>query len=472
MQVEMRPGSTSRLLVIIAPLLLLAACVFYGALWPKAPYATMDTPTYADLAKDLRQLHLTRLHMRTPGLPVLMILTGADRAETRAFYYASLFLHFAAVGILTYLLSVLRINSKTLGLFFCAGMLPVFVAPAAYISTENLSEFLVVVCIAGLMFWTMTARFVFLGAFLLGGIGAALTRPTFQLLPVALAVCVLICHRTGIVRMPYRRLIGGLAGAVVAHMTILVGYSVLNYRLFDYFGVSSMAAYGLSTKVPGVLEAIPERYGPVREILLRHRNRMLVDPGLDHTGQNFIYRALPELIAYHGGNRTAALKEIQSLSMYLIRTRPMSYLNECTKAMAGYWMPTDEPLVIGQSALRRVFWDAIQMALIGIFFVEAIALVGHFLFRVPIFAATKFSGLSAEDPRLGFFILGHCVVWVTMLVSCFAAIGLSRYRAPTELILMAVSIAGFQIWRDGLWSAAPSEVGSGGSVRQPVTQAV
>jgi hypothetical protein len=62
------------------------------------------------LACHLGQLYLSdfwidELHLRTPGYPLLLLLTGSSQAPTRTLFFTSLLLHFASVWLLASALS-------------------------------------------------------------------------------------------------------------------------------------------------------------------------------------------------------------------------------------------------------------------------------------------------------------------------------------------------------------------------------
>src|SRR5574339_167049 len=70
-----------------------AAFMAYAWLWPQAPVMEGDSPQYLEVARDLTDFRIDALHDRTPGYPLLLVLTGSTETPTRALFYASLLLH-------------------------------------------------------------------------------------------------------------------------------------------------------------------------------------------------------------------------------------------------------------------------------------------------------------------------------------------------------------------------------------------
>ncbi len=70
----------------VAVFTVMVAFVGYDAWWPSAPLNGPDVPSYMRVATDLKDLRLTRFHQRTPGYPLVLLLTGSDQRLTRALF--------------------------------------------------------------------------------------------------------------------------------------------------------------------------------------------------------------------------------------------------------------------------------------------------------------------------------------------------------------------------------------------------
>ena len=125
---------------LIHVLLFAAAFCFYGALWSKAPATQPDSGSYLRLAQDLSDFHIDRAQERTPGYPVLLLLTGSSQSPNRGLFYVSLALHFASIWLLASVLWRAGLSGRKVTLFSLILLLPPFVEPAAYVLTETLAE--------------------------------------------------------------------------------------------------------------------------------------------------------------------------------------------------------------------------------------------------------------------------------------------------------------------------------------------
>ena len=173
-------------------LVLLVQCAvawsFYSLVWSDAPVSVPDSPGYLRAAQDLSDFHLDELQQRAPGYPLLLLLTGSQHSPGRTLFFVSLFLHFASIYILAYGLYQAGLKAWTISIFSLILLLPPYVEPAAYILSEVLAEVLLVVAVIGFYLWYLRnqAGWILLSSIAMGC--AALTRPAYQLLPIAIIV--------------------------------------------------------------------------------------------------------------------------------------------------------------------------------------------------------------------------------------------------------------------------------------------
>ena len=86
------------------------ALIGYATLWYAAPILTGDSFGYMRLATDLRQLHISEFHQRTPGYPLILLLTGSGSKPTLGLFYVSLAMHFASAFCVAKLVRYLGVN--------------------------------------------------------------------------------------------------------------------------------------------------------------------------------------------------------------------------------------------------------------------------------------------------------------------------------------------------------------------------
>jgi hypothetical protein len=428
------------------------ALVVYALVWRQAPVMTLDSPSYMRLARDIKHLTLSRLQERTPGFPLFLILTGSENGPTRLLFYSSLLVHFATIGILAYLLDILAVPRLLTALFLVISLLPPYVEPAAYVMTETLSQFLIVVACVALVFWLARKRNVFLVLFSAAAMSAAFVRPTFQALAPFLAMCAVLCFvMRCTVRMSIRRLLISLGVAVLIPMSSLAAYAYVNYLKFEYFGTSSMGAFTASVKTVSFIEELPDQYADIRDILLKYRDTELLKPFSDHTAQMTAWRAVGELRRHYGNNERTVVTRLADADWYLIKHKPMSYLIECMKSLAVYWLPNEVLLSNGGSGILRAIWAVLQLAVIGFFILQGAAVCGFGLIWLSLLAAKR-SSLPRLNRRLQLsvcaYVMGSGLIAYTAAISCFLGTGIPRLRTPSELLIIATSVIGCVIWSD------------------------
>src|SRR5437867_1539395 len=81
-------------------LLFAVAFWVYTTLWRQVPVMTSDSGQYLAVASDLRDLRIDYLHTRTPGYPLLLLLTASSEVPNRILFFLSLLLHFTSIWIL------------------------------------------------------------------------------------------------------------------------------------------------------------------------------------------------------------------------------------------------------------------------------------------------------------------------------------------------------------------------------------
>jgi len=223
-------------------LILALAVVAYFLLWRQAPYVTNDWGGYARVAKDIAQ-HLlpTEIHFRTPGYPMLLVLTGSTDVPSRALFLLQLLLHVTAVFLVVDLLRKLGFSRWVQRGCLLLMVLPPFIEPAAYALTESACAFLLSVTI-----WLIARKewgyWSAVGSGFAAGL-AALTRPGYQLLGLALALVMLA--------------IGQWRRAIVLALVFLatVGSLILyNGARFGYPSITSATGWNLSTRTAMFLD--------------------------------------------------------------------------------------------------------------------------------------------------------------------------------------------------------------------------
>ena len=139
-------------------LLFAVAFWVYTTLWRHAPVMTSDSGQYLAVASDLRDFRIDYLHTRTPGYPLLLLLTASSEVPNRILFFLSLLLHFTSIWILASVLYSAGLTKTMLSLFGLLLLLPPYVEPAAYVMPENLTEFMLVVGFGSFILWALRCK--------------------------------------------------------------------------------------------------------------------------------------------------------------------------------------------------------------------------------------------------------------------------------------------------------------------------
>src|SRR5262245_1859499 len=220
---------------------LLFASSFWFSSWlgSNAPYITGDSPSYMGAAQDISDFHLNQLLDRPPGYPLFLILTKSANTPNRLLFAVTLSLHFLSVWILAAVLFESGLGEVSISLFALILLLPPYVESSAYVMSETVAEAALAVAFGCFVMWTVRRRAIWIALSSLSFGYAALTRPTYQFLGLALSACLIVfsilCRSTALTLK--RALLAGLIFLVGSVVTV-GSYSLINYTSFGYFGLS------------------------------------------------------------------------------------------------------------------------------------------------------------------------------------------------------------------------------------------
>lgn len=444
-----------------------AVVLFYATLWPAAPLLASDSPGYLEVAKDLSpDLSLDDLHMRTPGYPVLLLLTGSSQQPTRLLFFAQLLLHFSAAWLLSS--ALLRITgSASLALMFGLVMaLPPYVEPAAYVLTESLTEFTLAVAFTSLVYWVLRPIRSFHLVLIGGSLAfAALTRPVYQLLPLTICGVLILIGIVG--RNKALKATRFRAAIVIPVISLIpvVALAFFNLLRFSYFGITPNLGLNLATRTASFVEKLPSDYGQVRDTLVRVRNEHLIT-GSSHTAYQYLGSALKDL------EQITGLKSYPDLANYLLRlnvtlivSHPLNYLNTVGRDMASYWLPYGGQLSsMGVNGIQLV-WSGLHFVVLAVFISVLVLVAGVVAFGL----AREYVGktdevreageaVRAQGTRLVSFALAAAIVFYTMALTVLIDTGDPRHRVPTDALVIVMCVIGVQSW----WEIVRTEAGKGG----------
>jgi len=431
-----------------------AAFWLYTTLWPNAPLIASDSQGYMRVARDLTDFHVDQLHNRAPGFPLLLLITGSSQVPTRMLFFLSLVFHFVAVWLLAAVLHAAGLKGNVLIFFVLLLLLPPYVEPAAYVLTETLTEFMLSAGFVGLVFWFLRRSTIWLVLSALAIAYSALSRPTYQALALAMTGCLfLIPFLLRSVRIRYRDVAKASTALICVSIVLVGGCSFVNYVKFDYFGITPMLGFNLSTKTVRVIERLPDEHAPVREFLIRVRDTALVQDST-HTGVMYIWmdNVIPELTEITGLQKAQLSNYMLKINLLLIAKAPLEYLADVFRVLLLYWFPSTTQLANMSSRYVQLLWAVIHFGLIGVFFLQLVMLVGAVVYIMMsgqlITRKDKVlsSELSSITPQIYIYSLAGTIVLYSMLISCLVEVGNPRYRVPSDALIAFMCFLGVHLW--------------------------
>ena len=315
------------------------ALVLYSLLWPGTPLQDADSPEYLAAARDLLDFRLDELHHRTPGYPLLLALTGSVPEPGRLIVALSFVLHLAAVWLLVALSRKAGVAPRYRLALAALLLLPPYVENTHWVLSDISTAFWLTVGVAALVtgMWSSRMGLVLAGSIAFGVAG--LTRPIYLVVwaPVA---CWFLVHSFS----PGRRVaigdrISALSALVLPSVLISGSFVLWNFANFDFFGPSPRMGYHLGTRTVRVLERLPESDEPVRGILIRARDRALVQPDSDHRGFYYWYLCRDELLAVTGMSEPELSRYLSRLHMKLILGSASALSGGCRPCIRNLLVP-------------------------------------------------------------------------------------------------------------------------------------
>ena len=410
-----------------------------------------DSPTYLSTAQQL--LNFNNSELRTPGYPLLLVLVGSAQSPNRALFFVSLFLHFASIWLLASVLYAAGLTAIMLNLFGLILLLPPYVEPAAYVLSENLAEVTLVAGFVSFFFWLLRKRTIWILISSVSIAYAALTRPTYQFLALAMVgYLLLMAFSLHSKQLKWNDAIRWSLILICGSVVILGGYAFVNYRSFGYFAVSPKLGLSLSLKTVRSIERLPDEYAGIRAVLIRGRNSELVMEA-SHTGNGYIWAMVPELTKITGLQYSELSAYMLRLNLLLIQKAPLEYLREVVWAFGTYWFPSATTLANFNSRTLQFLWGALHFLLIGGFAFNLIILVGAACFIrkskefIKVHGKTLGSKLRLIDSQALMYGLAGTIVIYTAAISCLVEGGDPRYRVPTDSLVVFMLFLGTHLWR-------------------------
>ncbi len=412
--------------------------------WRATTRPMADTSGYRAAAEVLRHGWPT-LTDRTPGYPLLLLLTGsAGPGPHRLLFVVQLLMHAATIVLVVDLAG--RVGVGRIGRAALAALLvsPAVLLRVVYEGTEGLCALLLTL-IAWLLLTPWDPRHRLRRAIVLGACSgyAAMVRPTFTLLFVPVALLALGPARRaapapGTAPADHRGAGAAVLAAVALPALVFVGgLSASNAIRFDSPGLTPLAPYHLSSRTSPYVERLPRSYEPARSVLIEARDRALLR-GESMAPENFIWDARADLAEATGLRGPALDRYVMRIDLELILHHPFDYLDTVKTSSVNYSNMDSQPAVQGLGVPLTWAQQAAHLVLLA-------AALG-------LWALVPGLGLvGLVDPaRARTLVVALGLSAYTGVVSVMTETGTARLRAPTEPLLALALVVAAAIARPAL----------------------
>ena len=422
--------------MIVAGIVALVAAVQRVLLWRVyGPVSYGDTGSYLRSAEVLARLTLDGYDgTRVPGYPAFVALIGVDPDRV-----------FAAQLVLGWLITMMLYlwawqttrRTSLAAVVACAyTLVPALFLFEANLLTETLTALLLVV------------SFVLL---------IPLERAAGWVRGVLAAALGLTCGAVGLVRIlfypltfwlfPFVWAAGGgprqgrlfrSALFLAAALLLLGGWVSYIYNAFGFLAPTTMGGYNLVQHAGVFFEYLPDEDAALRDTYLEYRDARIAERS-DQT--NTIWEAIPELTEVSGLGFYDLSREMQRLSLKLIRAHPDLYLRNVAEGWIDFWK-------------APVYWDPAQAATPAVADVLRVwAAAGRLLMLAAnasllllsawvIFRFRRYRDLLRD--RLWLAPWGF--IWLTSVVQTFADHGDNpRFLIPLQAVVFYVVIVGGEV---------------------------
>ena len=348
--------------------MVLALGLRLGMAFIYAPAHDSDTQSYLNIA---RLLHSLTLHgndaTRPPVYPGLIALLQLDE---RAVWTAQSAMGLAVSAML--FLVTWRLTGRGWLAFVAGAAHSLNLAQLFFegmILSETTTTFLLAVSLTLLVLrfraverWPWTELVLGVLAGLL-----ALTRPQ-MLYWSAVLIPLVWLRRRG---KPLRVRAAALALLAAPIVTLVLGWSFVNWRTAGYFGPTSLTGYSLTNMVGNFMEYAPDKYASVRDIYLEHRAARVAATG-NHAMT--VWAAFFDLSRAADVDYSGLSRLLTEISLKLIVAHPLLYLANVVRSWIGFWkVPIywDLDLIHPHELMSivRNAWNVERAMLLGVNFV-------------------------------------------------------------------------------------------------------
>ena len=401
------------------------------------PISYADTNSYLRLARVVSRLTLEGYDgTRVPGYPATLALVGMDPERV---WLAQMTLGWV-VSILLFWLTWRTTGSAVMGaLVGCLyDLIPGQLLFEANLLTETLTTFWIVLSLALLVALgrvrNLTAE---IGLALVLGLVASipgLFRPLFFPLTIWLLPFIWVMGDG-----EWRPRLVRLAVYSIGPLLIQGGWLLFMNNSFNVVSPTVMGGFSLVQHTGEYFEYLPDEVASIRDTYLYYRDLHVAERGVQ---TNAIWDAIPAMSEATGLSFYGLSRELNRLSLQLIREHPDLYFRNVWEGWVGFWKA---PVYWQSSAVSSPAARALLTGLIQVGRVLSIAANAFFIFL---------SGLamvsSRGRTRLGidrYAVVAAGLIWLTSVVQTLVDHGDNpRFLVPLQMIVIYVVVRAAWFW--------------------------
>ncbi len=292
--------------------------------------ASWDTPEFIVTARAIASLDWRQYDgKRTPIYPLLMLLAGMDWDVVR------LIQSLLGIAIASMMFAIAWKRTRNVAASLVVGLLcSIAISELLFeqvIYSETLCTFWIVL---SLLAYARICAGPKLWDYALLGVSAALagmTRPMFLFLgPLYFCFLLIRARPLHLRKLRDARLVWILAPTFI----LALGWSAVNQRTINYFGVTTTLGFNLSNHSGAFMELAPPRYSKIADIYLRYRARQISTVGSQ--AMTYWY-AESELKRATGLSSPELSKQFMRMSLEMFAEHPLLYLESVAQSWVRFW---------------------------------------------------------------------------------------------------------------------------------------
>lgn len=319
-----------RVAIALVALIAISALVRLFVILNFRARASWDTPGFILTARAIANFDFSQYDgKRTPIYPLLLLLAGMDWDTVR------LIQSLLGIAIASLMFAIAWHRTRSALRSFVVGLLcSVAISELLFeqvIYSETLCTFWIVL---SLYAYARTFNGAGIWDYAILGISAALagmTRPMFLYLGPLYLCFMLIRARPLNLRMLRD---ARVAWVLAPTLVLALGWSMVNWRTVNYFGVTTTLGFNLSNHSGAFMELAPPQYKRFADIYMRYRAWQISTMG---SQAMTVWYAEGELKRATGLSTAELSKQFTRMSLEMFAEHPLLYLESVAKSWVRFW---------------------------------------------------------------------------------------------------------------------------------------